>query len=179
MADLVERWQSGDEEAFEAFFHQYKNLVFKTALLMGSDGQEAEDVLQEVFINAWNSRRSFDPKKGKLTTWLYRITVNQSISKHRKKSTVSTSLDMIQGEGFNPVSSSEEDSPDNLENLRLMRAVDSMNDKHRPVLVLRYFNDLSYSEIAQTLNIPLGTVKSRLNEAMKNLRRKLGEVEKS
>ncbi len=180
MANLVEKWQSGDEGAFEALFHQYKDLVFKTALAMNGDRKEAEDIMQEVFVKAWNARQSFDPKKGKLTTWLHRITMNVSVSKYRKNGHKMTSLETAQNIGFQlgdleDTVIPEEDAIRSCEHEVLLRAVRSMNGTHRPVVVLRYFNELSYNEIAQVLEIPLGTVKSRLNEAIRILRRELSQ----
>ena len=177
--DLTEKWQSGDISAFEALFQQHQGLVFRTAYLMTGNREEAEDILQEVFVTVWKSRRSFNPTKGKLTTWLHRITVNQCVSKHRKKQPVLVSLDEAGADGFHLPETKSSELPEeslmsNWEYERLIKAMNSLDGKHRPVLVLRYFNDLSYDGIAQVLNIPLGTVKSRLNQALKSLREQLG-----
>ena len=72
----ISNWQTDDISAFEAFFKQYQQLVFRTAYLMNGNKEEAEDILQDVFVTVWKSRHSFDPARGKLTTWLHRITVN-------------------------------------------------------------------------------------------------------
>ena len=177
MTDLMEKWQSGDMSAFEALFQHYRGLVFKTAYLMSGNKEEAEDILQEVFVSVWKSRHTFDPTKGKLTTWLYRITINQS-SKHRKKQPVLISLDEARSDGFHLPEIESSELPEEAligkwEYERLMKAMNSLDSKHRPVLVLRYFDDLSYDEIAQVLGIPLGTVKSRINQALKSLRGQL------
>jgi len=176
MADLIEKWQKGDESAFEAIFHQYHNLVRRTAIGIVNDGNLAEDVVQDVFVSAWRSRYTFDPKKGKLATWLYRITVNQCARYRRKKIMPSTSLEDVQARGFQlaaetDCSSGSPDPEAYAEYDRMMAAVRSLNGNHRPVIILRYLNDLPYSEIAKALDIPLGTVKSRLNEAIKILRK--------
>ena len=179
MTDLVvEKWQAGDISAFEAFFQQYQRLVFKTAYLMSGNKEEAEDILQEVFVTVWKSRHSFDPAKGKLTTWLYRITVNQCVDRHRKKQPAFLSLEKAEEDGLHLAErGSSESAEDYLiskwEYERLIKAVNSLDGKHRPVLVLRYFDDLSYSEIAHVLEIPQGTVKSRINQALKSLREQL------
>ena len=85
MEDSVKKWQSGDGDAFDELFHKYKWLVFKNALIITGNRNEAEDILQEVFIKVWKSRRTFNEEKGKFVSWLYRITINQSINRHRKK----------------------------------------------------------------------------------------------
>ncbi len=178
MAELSGKWQSDSIEAFEAFFQQYQGLVFKTAYLMTGSREEAEDVLQEVFMIVWKSRHTFNPMKGKLSTWLHRITVNYCISKRRKKQPALVSLEEARAEGFDLPGTKKTELPEeslvsNWEGERLIKAMNSLNSKHHSVLVLKYFNDLSYDEIAQVLGIPLGTVKSRINQAIKSLREQL------
>ncbi len=166
-------WQSGDMAAFESLFRQYQRLVFKNAYLITGSREEAEDVLQEVFVSVWRARQTFNPQKGKLTTWLHRITVNKCVERQRKKKVTQVSLEgldlpMTQVSDDVLVSRQEYD--------RLIKAMNSLDTKHRAVLVLRYFNDLSYEEIAQTVGIPLGTVKSRMNQALKLLRGQMGVI---
>ncbi len=160
-------WQSGDTTAFEAFFRQYERLVFKNAYLMTGTREEAEDVLQEVFVSVWKSRHTFNPNRGKLTTWLHRITVNKCLERNRKKKLAPVSLEGLDLPGTQP---SDEILVTRQEYDKLIEAMNSLDAKHRVVLVLRYFNDLSYEEIAQAVGIPLGTVKSRINNGLKLLR---------
>ena len=98
--DVIQRWRSGDIEAFEVLFRQYYKLVFKTAYLITGSKEDAEDVLQEAFIAMWKSRETFDPNKGKLTTWLCRITVNQCKGRKRSKKAGVISLDEAKNDGF-------------------------------------------------------------------------------
>ncbi len=161
--------------AFEALFRQYEKPVFRTAYLITGSKEAAEDVLQEVFISVWKSRHTYNPNKGKLSTWLHRITVNQcSREKARKAPTT-----VLLGEkvvdlpetmhGYQP----EQILISKMEYERLLKAMDSLDPKHRSVLVLRYFNDLSYLEIAEALQVPLGTVKSRLNQSLRYLKEQM------
>ena len=174
--DFTEKWQSGDMNAFEAVFQQYQQLVFKTAYFMLGNKEEAEDVLQEVFIAVWKSRSTFDPTRGKLTTWLHRITFNQCVNRKRRKQVAILPMD----DRFDLPEISGSELPEELltnrlEYERTIKAINSLDGKHRPVLILRYFSGLSYGEIAQVLDIPLGTVKSRLNQAVRSLRRELAK----
>jgi RNA polymerase sigma-70 factor (ECF subfamily) len=177
--DLIVKWQAGDEDAFEALFRQYYRLVFKTAYVMMGSKEEAEDVLQEAFIAMWKSRKTFDPDKGKLTTWLCRITVNQCNNRLRAKRIPVTSLDEAKNDGFDLPDTSvqlpEELCAKRWEYEQAVKAISSLDGKHRAAVVLRYFGDLSYEEIAQVLEIPLGTVKSRLNQGLRMLHRKVGD----
>jgi RNA polymerase sigma-70 factor (ECF subfamily) len=175
MKKAVEKWQTGDIKAFEALFLEFKGMVFKNAALITGNKAEAEDVLQEVFIKVWRSRNDFNPQKGKFVTWLYRITLNQCISNYRKKRFDSLPLD----ENLLPFADSitnnplEEDLINKMEYEKLVKELSKMANKHKHVLVLRYFNDLSYNEIAEILEIPLGTVKSRIYTASKFLRKQM------
>ena len=81
---LIVRAQSGDREAFAALFEQYKNMVYKTAYLVLGDSSEAEDALQEVFVQIYKSLGQFDSRKAAFTTWLYRVTFNYCLN-HRRK----------------------------------------------------------------------------------------------
>ncbi len=174
---MVEKWQSGDVGAFEALFHQYQKLVFRTAYLITGDAEVALDVMQEVFVSVWKSRHTFNPEKGKLTTWLHRITVNRCSGRRRQPPVFS--LEQAEDKGFELPGG---DVPAEAlitkeEYARLMKALAALDIKHRSVVVLRYFNELSCEEIAKAIEIPLGTVKSRLHYALKSLRQELSAGE--
>ena len=172
MADSIDKWQAGDMNAFEAIFKQHKWLVFKNAALMTGSREEAEDILQDVFMTVWKSPQAFNPDKGKFVTWLHRITVNRCISNHRRKEPALLPLDEATPDlpGVNSQDLPEEALISKLEYERLIKTLNRLDSKHRPVLVLRYFNDLSYRDIADALDIPVGTVKSRLYNALCTLR---------
>jgi RNA polymerase sigma-70 factor (ECF subfamily) len=164
---------------FEAIFGQYKDMVYKTAYLILGDTHRAEDVLQEVFIKVHKSLDTFDSRKGAFSTWLRRITVNQCIAERRNTHSPSLSLEKLEEEGFDPAGADSR-HPEELvvkreESQRIQRAMKTLDRKHRAVVTLRYFDELSYEEIAQVLSIPLGTVKSRINTAIRALRQELIE----
>ena len=172
-----------DAEKFEAIFHCYKNMVYRLAYLTLGDAQEAEDVMQEVFIKVYQAHDSFRPEKGNFNSWLRRITINQSISRQRRKSLPSLSLENLEEEGADLSETSyelpEETAIKQEESRRIQRAISFLDKKHRAILALRYFDNLSYNEISLVLEIPLGTVKSRINTAIKALRREMVDKEVS
>lgn len=179
MPDLAGKGQRGDVNAFETLYRQYEKQVFRTAYLITGSREAAEDVLQEVFVSVWKSRHTYDPNKGKLTTWLHRITVNRCSKEKARKALATVSLEE-RGVDLPEMKRSPDDIlVSKQEYYRLLRAMDSLDTKHRAVLVLRYFNDLSYQEIAEALEIPLGTVKSRLNQSLRYLKEQMkpGEAE--
>jgi RNA polymerase sigma-70 factor (ECF subfamily) len=171
----MEDWQSGDVRAFEDLFRNYEKMVFKNAFLITGNRQDAEDVLQDVFTSVWKSRQTFDPAKGKLSTWLHRITVNECFRRRRRDRPVLPLEGMELPDRGRGVQESVEDR---MEYDRLVNALETLDAKHRVVLVLRYFNDLSYEEIAKAVDAPLGTVKSRINNGLKILRKRLAETER-
>jgi RNA polymerase sigma-70 factor, ECF subfamily len=169
---IISRAQSGDREAFAIMFEQYKNLVYKTAYLMLGESTEAEDALQEIFLQVYRSLSGFDPGRAKFTTWLYRITFNYCLNHRRKKRPFTLPLDDI-----SPALKSESPGVQLAEDEVLQQAIGTLTDRQRAVVILRYFWDLPYAEIAQILDVPLGTVKSRLDLALKTLRKVIEEGE--
>jgi RNA polymerase sigma factor (sigma-70 family) len=170
----MEKWQSGDVDAFECFFREYEKAVFNNAYLITGNRDDAEDVLQEVFISVWKSRHTFDPNKGKISTWLHRITVNESLRK-RRKGPPTIAVDEIHLPEIGD--RHDETLIAHLEHERMVKVLNTLDGRLRAVLVLRYFNDLSYEEIAQVVGVPLGTVKSRINHGLRALRKQFGPQE--
>lgn len=168
----------------EKVFHDYKDMVFRTAYLILSDRDGANDAVQEVFIKVHRSWGTYDSSKGTLGTWIRRITVNQCLSQHRGKSSHSISLEELREQGFDAPDDCAEPPEERVarqeQREKILRAVGTLDRKHRAVVVLRYYDNLSYEEIAEVLNVPLGTIKSRINTAIKALREELmgrgGEV---
>jgi len=167
--DLIQRTIAGDQAAFGMLFDEYKNLVYKTAFLLLDDAYEAEDALQEVFLKVYHALGTYQSSRGAFTTWLHRITVNHCLNRKRKSNPVAGSLEIV--DGASPKSLAMEDRL--AEEQVLQAALNRLSSKLRPVVVLRYFHELSYAEIAQVLEIPLGTVQSRLNSALKQIQREM------
>jgi RNA polymerase sigma-70 factor (ECF subfamily) len=168
--DLITGSQAGDQLAFAALFDQYKNLVYRTAYLMLGSEADAEDALQEVFVQVYRALASYDPAKAAFTTWLHRITVNHCLNRQRKRRPLSLTpadLDGRDGHGLSPERSVEQDET-------IRAALAHLSDKLQAVVVLRYAWDLTYAEIGLVLDIPAGTVKSRLSAALTTMRRTLG-----
>ncbi len=171
MTNQILKWQAGDLADFEALFRQYERLVFRNAYLITGVKEEAQDVLQEVFVSVWKFRHTFDPQKGKFSTWLNRITVNESLRSRRRKPPAALSLENI--DIADTRESYEEILAAKMETESVIRMINCLDGKHRAALVLRYFNELSYEEIAQTVGVPVGTVKSRIYQALRLLRQSL------
>ena len=163
---LIKRYLEGEGDAAGGLVDRYQKPLFNVALRMLDNPQDAEDVTQTVFFNAFLKLRSYDPRY-KFFSWVYRMTVNESLNvlKSRKQTTTLDDAPEI------PV---REDtvSPDDATELqrRVGNALMSLNPDDRAVMVLRHFVFFSYEEIADVLEIPVKTVKSRLFTARERLR---------
>ena len=137
---LIRRSQAGDEVAFAALFHEYKNLVYKTAYLMLDNAGDAEDALQEVFVQVHRSLPTFRPSKGAFTTWLHRITVNHCLNRRRKRRLFTLPLAEISP----TLLANHSPSPEGrlAEEEIVQQALSRLSEKQRAVVILRYYWDL-------------------------------------
>ncbi len=155
------------EKIVGELFEKYKNLVFKTAFLMYGNKDEAEEALQEVFLLVYRYLPGYDPAKGAMTTWLHRITINYCL---RNRQNMDVSLESLDDSNINI----REESVDSVvqaafDRQSLCDAIQKLSGKLKAVIILRYYWELSYNEISEILSIPLGTVKSRIDQALKTL----------
>lgn len=163
--DLVQKCQQGDARAFDAIVERHQKTVYNLALRMVRDPDEAADVAQAVFVKAYEKLKSFDPKF-KFFSWIYRIAVNEALNvlDQRKR------FDAL--DGVEPAEEVEEESDDDaiVQERRIQDGLMMLNVDHRAVIILKHMQGLSYQEIAQILNLPEKTVKSRLFSARQTLR---------
>ncbi|MDM8541307.1 RNA polymerase sigma factor [Desulfococcaceae bacterium HSG9] len=180
---LIERLKQGDEDAFVSLMRQYRAALINIAYGITSDSEESQDIVQEVFLKVYSSIHSFN-EKSSIRTWLYRITVNQSLNwirtwKRRLKWQHQSLTQETSGDGINqPELGSEKYSPSDLFEekeltWRFEKELKALPKKTRAVFVLRENQGLSYDEIARVLNIKRGTVCSRLYHARLKLKKAL------
>jgi len=169
--ELVMQAQIGDRNAFSELIRIHAQGVRNVIYRMCGDAQLAEDAAQETFIRAWQNLSSYRPQTS-LRNWLYRIAVNAATDMLRKeKRIMPDDIDDLHLTDGRP---SLESLVSHKERASLVqKAILSLPDASRAVLVLREYQELSYQEISSTLDIPLGTVMSRLNYARKLLKTKL------
>lgn len=172
----VESVLGGDVNAFETLVLSYEKNVYNLALRMVKNSEDASDMAQEAFIRAYNSLASFRGES-KFSVWLYRIVSNVCLDFLRSRSrhpTVSLSVENDEGEETELDIPDESQSPEALLERRLTRdsvcrGLDALSEEYRQILLLREIQGLSYDEIAETLSMELGTVKSRIFRARKKL----------
>lgn len=172
----VESVLGGDVNAFETLVLSYEKNVYNLALRMVKNPEDASDMAQEAFIRAYNSLASFRGES-KFSVWLYRIVSNVCLDFLRSRTrhpTVSLSVENDEGEETELDIPDESQSPEALLERRLTRdsvrrGLDALSEEYRQILLLREIQGLSYDEIAETLSMELGTVKSRIFRARKKL----------
>jgi len=177
--DLIRGLKAGDASTFKELFDDYSSLVFNVALRMLQNKEDAEDVTQDVFIQALKSFKEFRGES-KLSTWFYRIAVNTSLNFQRKKKRERwLSLDFGWDESDDPreVASADVNPQDNMERneieLVVQKAINSLPKRQRAALILYYYEGLSYDEISKVLGVSISSVESRLHRAKQALALKL------
>ncbi|MDQ2692440.1 MAG: RNA polymerase sigma factor [Chloroflexota bacterium] len=168
---LVRRAADGEAEAWEPLVLAHQEAVFRLCYLLLGDPDEAEDAAQESFLRAWNHLKRFDPARP-LRPWLLSIASN--LASNRRRSAGRYVAALMRAFRDEPSASSragiEERSAQNMEANELWKAVQSLSLPDQKIVYLRYFMELSVAETAQALNVPEGTVKSRLSRALEKLR---------
>jgi RNA polymerase sigma-70 factor (ECF subfamily) len=169
--ELIQQILAGDSKPFSLLVTKHQRSVFSTAYGMLGNQQDAEDVTQEVFVTAFRKLATFEGRSSFLT-WLRRIAFNLAIDlRRRKKSRGSATQFAVADDIVSTKESSVADSMITSETVSTVRrAIDSLPDEQRVVVVLRDLQDLDYSEIAELLSIPIGTVRSRLHRARLELK---------
>jgi RNA polymerase sigma-70 factor (ECF subfamily) len=180
--ELIQRCIAGDASAFEPLVEKYRQRVWRLAYQVLHDREEAWDVAQEAFVRAFHSLRSFRGQSA-FYTWLFRITINVATDRHRQRG--------AQARAFGPERVTEEEwarttpdpggGPDQEaaraeQRERIRHALDALPPKARTIIMLSDIEGLSYREIAEVLNCPIGTVMSRLHNARKRLKGLLGPM---
>jgi len=167
-ADLIRRARQGSSEAWEDLVRLHQEPLFRLAYLLLGDAGEADDVAQEAFIRAYRSLERFDAARP-LRPWLLSIAANLARNRRRAAGRYLAALQRWFTEPSAGVSI-EERGIQNLESQSLWRAVRRLDFPNQQVIYLRYFLEMSTEEVAETLQVPEGTVKSRLHRALKRLR---------
>ena len=176
--ELVRAAAKGNTLAFEELVRLHEKKVYALALRMCGNSEDAADVAQEAFLSAWRGLPSFRGEAG-FSTWLYRLTSNAAIDQLRKGRRQREEASLDDGDLPLDVPDRQPGPQEAVESAELQRAVADglreLSEDHRQILLLREYQGLSYDEIAQALEVDLGTVKSRISRARRALRKILLE----
>jgi len=180
-ADLITLVTQGDQEALATLYERYSRAVYSFSLRIVSDAQVAEEILQEVFVRAWQQGGSFQSARGSLITWLLSITHNLSIDEVRRRKRRPQKAESEEPETILaslPDAGIDVEEEVWLSSLRvsIQDALQQLPAAQREAIELAYFQGLTQREIAETLGEPLGTIKTRMRLGMLKLREQLGPV---
>jgi RNA polymerase sigma-70 factor (ECF subfamily) len=169
----IKRVLAGDRTAFREIVDQHRTMVYRLAYRMVGNPEEAEDLSQEVFIRAYRSLGDFR-QESKLSSWLYRITVNVCLDHQMRTESSPLPLEAI----HTLDATSVEEDPTRIATSSIIqghvrRALDSLSPRERAVFVLRHYQDLPLREVADMLSIRTGTVKALLYRAVQKMQRAL------
>ncbi len=175
---LIEKSQNGDLESFEELIEEYQLLAFNIAYRMTSNKEDANDMTQEALIKVFKSIKHFRFDSS-FSTWLYRIVTNSCIDMIRKNSKIKTysvdnTIETEEGSYQKEMVDNKELPDEVLERKEkreaVHKAIGKLPDKYRIIIILRDIRDLSYDEISEVTELPLGTVKSRISRARNTLK---------
>jgi RNA polymerase sigma-70 factor, ECF subfamily len=175
-ATLIDLALGGDAAAFGSLVRRYQDRLYTALIHVAGSRDEAEDVAQDAFVQAYLKLRTFE-RQSKFYTWLYRIAFNAAVSRRRKRRTEGSIEQARAAVGDEPADRRERPEERLLRKERadlLSQALAGLSDEHRAILILREMEGCDYEQISQILDLPVGTVRSRLHRARAHLRVELG-----
>ena len=180
--ELVRAAVDGDSEAFDGLYRKYRERVYRVAFRVLHHREDALEATQDVFIKVYRALARFDPA-ARFFTWIYRIAMNQAIDTIRRRKIRREQVfeeDFVGDERAAAAPRGDSRAPDPVASLvqgevrdRVEAALSGLSEKHRAVFLLYSFEELGYTEIAEVLEIPLGTVMSRLFYARREIKNQL------
>ncbi len=167
--ELVSRLKTRDKAAFSALYDSYSNALYGVIMKIVHTDPPAEDVLQDAFIKIWNKIDNYDRSKGTIFTWMLNISRNTGIDTTRseafKKSASAYDVETKVG-----TIDKQHNATYKTDHIGIKQIVDKLKPEHKEIIDLIYFQGYTQAEVAETLNMPLGTVKTRVKLAMSHLR---------
>ncbi|HKR01912.1 MAG TPA: sigma-70 family RNA polymerase sigma factor [Pyrinomonadaceae bacterium] len=173
--EILRAVAGGDEQALAALYDRYRLILFGLILRILHSQPEAEDVLQEVFLQVWRRASDFDETRGRPFTWLVTLARSRAIDRLRSTSARDRTAQEAARAVPDSISDAADDAVRSEQGAIVRGALDQLPEEQRRTLLLAYFEGLTQSEIAERLGAPLGTIKTRMRSGMIKLRELLGE----
>ena len=170
--ELVVLLNGQSNDAFNYLYDNYSGAIYTIINQIVPDRDTANDVMQEVFVNIWRKINTYDAGKGRLFTWMLNIARNASIDKVRSKGYRDNQKNQPMTE--NESSGMAMSTNPMVNDVGLKKVLRSLNEEHRKLIDLSYFQGFTHEEIAKMMGIPLGTVKTRIRTAITQLRKTIG-----
>ncbi len=167
--ELLQHVAMGDQAALDALYTRHAAVLLRYLRQLTRDTLEAEEILQDTFVAAWTSAKRFE-ERSTVRTWLFSIARRQWRDRHRRHA-LDLAPDADLDQLTDPAPTPDENALAAVASEELSALVERLSPAHRDVLALAFVDELSYAEIAQVLDVPVGTVKSRLNHAKQALKK--------
>jgi len=167
--ELVSQLLQQNDQAFSYLYDNYSPALFGVISQIISNREVAADVLQDVFVNIWKKISLYDASKGRLFTWMLNIARNAAIDKLRSRSYQDSLKNQPLTENVNTITANSVVNPQQ-NDIGLKKQVGKLKEEYRVLIDLSYFQGFTHEEIAKILNLPLGTVKTRIRSALTQLR---------
>lgn len=159
---------TADERVLKQVYDRWSRLVYTIALRSLGDVSEAEDVTQWTFVSAWRARSTFDPDKASLPTWLVAIARRRIADAHRRRARDHRVLDALKAHADPEI----EPAPDPTDAIMVAHEIEQLEPDAQAVVRLAFYDDLTHAQIAERLDMPLGTVKSHVRRSLQRLRKR-------
>ncbi|MEM6514939.1 MAG: RNA polymerase sigma factor [Bacteroidota bacterium] len=161
---LIERLQNGDNSALTLLYDNYSNALYGVIIRICKDEHLAKNILQDTFVTIWKKIDTYDNQKGRFYTWAFQIARNKSLNAIRK------SKKLIQTEDLSVYKDKSNNQSNLAEDLNLKGHINSLDAHHKQAIEYVYFNGLTHREAHEEMGVPLGTFKSYVRQALKQLR---------
>ncbi|RYD56297.1 MAG: sigma-70 family RNA polymerase sigma factor [Sphingobacteriales bacterium] len=167
--ELVSLLKTKSKEGFDYLYKNYSAVLYGLIHKAIPDEQTAQDVLQDVFVKIWNNISQFDPAKGRIYTWMINIARNAAIDKLRSKGEVMKAKIRTDENAVYSMEQGQK-TEQRIDTIGLRKIVEGLKPEYQTIINLAYYKGYTLDEISKTLDIPLGTVKTRMRHAMQLLR---------
>ncbi|CAM3492684.1 RNA polymerase sigma factor [Saccharibacillus brassicae] len=178
---LIRQIAGKDAEALEQLYDAYERPLYALAYRLLNDAMAAEEAVQELFLRIWNNAERYDSSYGKLSTWMFALTRNISIDMLRRRNARAASVP-VEDEYLNAIVDTASDTElaveQTLQGESVRAALGELGSEQQQVIELIYYKGLTQQEVSDRCSIPLGTVKSRVRLALKQLHKRLSETER-
>jgi RNA polymerase sigma-70 factor, ECF subfamily len=172
---LLQRVAKGERDAFDQFYDRLSAIVYGTIRRVLRDPAQSEEVAQEVFVEIWRTAAKFDPARGGATTWTVTMAHRRAVDRVRSEQAATNREEKVALlEQQRPYDSVSEAVEQRLDRERVVRALGDLTDLQREAVTLAFYGGHTHTQVADLLNVPLGTVKTRIRDGLIRLRDALG-----
>ena len=168
--ELISKIERREAGAFDLLYKRYAQIIFNLCVRILKDEVEAQDVMQEIFVQVWKDAGRFNPARASVKTWLFTIARSRSLDRYRSRKSLQSRVEEASSEDLQQIAGREDLQSTSVLQEFVGQAVGQLSKEQRQVLELSYYQGLTQEEIAEVLKQPLGTVKSRIRSALIKLR---------